>query len=100
MSGPPNEFEVPPALDERLRMMEHYRWVSERLISGWRYGIDRNDVKKTRWQITPWNSLDCPPPSASQQIAAVEKSFDEKQKDDRIVKMLIGLMKSGRLKLA
>ncbi|MDX1927723.1 MAG: NAD(P)-binding protein [Pirellulaceae bacterium] len=99
MAGESPQFSVPPLLDERIRMMEHYRWVSERLIAGWRYDTQRNDIKKTRWQITPWERLDSPPQAEIQKTAAKAGILQEKLKDERIVKMVLGLIRSGRLKV-
>jgi len=39
-----------------LAEMEHGRWVVERLEDGWNLG-ERNDEKKTRPQLIPWNEL-------------------------------------------
>lgn len=39
-----------------LAEMEHGRWVVERLEDGWTLG-ERNDEKKTRPQLIPWNEL-------------------------------------------
>jgi hypothetical protein len=99
MSKPLPNINVPPALDESLRMMEHYRWVSERLIAGWRYDSVRSNIKKTRWQITPWDGLENPPQAVVDKAAADGKELNEKLKDERIVKMVIGLIKSGLLKV-
>lgn len=77
-------------LHESLRKMEHYRWVSERLIGGWQFG-DRNDNRRrTRWQITPWERLKHPPTGGSQE--------DQQQKDEKIINLLLGLIESGILK--
>jgi TrkA-N domain len=88
-----------PTQDQQLRMMEHYRWLSERLLTGWRYDAVNNDDKKTRWQIKSWDGLDNPPQAVIDKARAKGKEVNEKTKDERIVKLLIGLMKSGRLKV-
>ncbi len=61
---------VAPTADERdsiaipeeairdLAKMEHGRWVVERTLGGWRLGSERNDKKKTRPQLIPWDELD------------------------------------------
>ena len=88
---------VSPELDEKLRMMEHYRWVAERLLAGWRYAEQRSDLRKTRWQITPWSQLDSPPQCVLDEAAAKGKIINEKMKDELIVRMLIALIQLGLL---
>ena len=82
---------------EILRRMEHYRWVSERLLAGWRYDEERSDLAKTRWQITSWNGLETPPRSVVDDAKAKGKTLKEKKKDDRIVRLVVGLIMLGRL---
>lgn len=43
-------------LSKKLAMMEHNRWMAERLISGWKYG-KRSDELRQRETITDWNKL-------------------------------------------
>ncbi len=80
---------------EILRRMEHYRWVSERLLAGWRYDERRSDLAKTRWQLTPWNGLETPPKSVVAEAKAKSKTLNEKKKDDRIVRLVVGLILLG-----
>lgn len=96
-SGTPPEFLITPDLEERLRMMEHYRWVAERLLTGWQYDEERSSVRKTRWQITPWSSLDNPPSKAIAVAKERGKSLNEKLKDELIVRMIVGLIRVGLL---
>jgi ppGpp synthetase/RelA/SpoT-type nucleotidyltranferase len=42
---------------ETLAEMEHGRWVVERLRDGWRWGEERNVLKKTSPYIIPWSKL-------------------------------------------
>jgi hypothetical protein len=85
---------VTPDLDRRLRMMEHYRWVSERLLAGWRYDEERSDTRKTRWQIRPWHFLQVPPNEDTGNI----KQESEKLKDEMIVRLLYSLLAIGLLR--
>jgi len=77
-------------LHESLRRMEHYRWVSERLIGGWQFSETNDNRLRTRWQITPWDCLKHPPTGAS--------SEDQQQKDEKTIQLLLGLIESGVLK--
>jgi voltage-gated potassium channel Kch len=97
---PQKDPENPPKLtpiDEPLRRMEHYRWAAERLLSGWRYDEMRDDVAKTRWQITSWEGLDHPPISVVEKAAQEGKKIDEKNKDASIIQLVIVLIQSGAL---
>ena len=87
----PVSVPVSPELDEKLRKMEHYRWVAERLITGWKYDHINDKPRKTRWQITPWDALDHPPASVN------STKGSEKAKDEKIVQFLLGLIESGIL---
>ncbi|MFH1676827.1 MAG: RyR domain-containing protein [bacterium] len=42
---------------ETLASMEHARWISERLLSGWMYGEKKDFEKKTDPSIIPWSEL-------------------------------------------
>lgn len=90
------ELAVSDELDEQLRKMEHYRWVAERLLAGWRYAEDRSDLRKTRWQITFWSGLDSPPQNVLEE--AKGKPINEKLKDAVIVRLLIATLVNGNLK--
>jgi hypothetical protein len=84
------------SLEEKLLSMEHYRWVSERLINGWRYDNQKPDnTAKTRWQITPWDDLD---PTLHGVITKDGKPRNEKLKDKAIVDLLMVLLRSGKLR--
>jgi hypothetical protein len=89
---------VTPDLDRRLRMMEHYRWVSERLLAGWRYDEERSDTRKTRWQIRPWHFLQVPPNEDTGNIKQDGKMESEKLKDEMIVRLLYSLLAIGLLR--
>ncbi|MEI7608538.1 MAG: RyR domain-containing protein, partial [Rhodospirillaceae bacterium] len=42
---------------ERLAEAEHRRWMSERLISGWRYGPQRDNALKIHPDLVPYDRL-------------------------------------------
>jgi hypothetical protein len=79
-------------------MMEHYRWVSERLLAGWRYDEERSDTRKTRWQIRPWHFLQVPPNEDTGNIKQDGKMESEKLKDEMIVRLLYSLLAIGLLR--
>lgn len=91
------DIKIKPELDEQLRSMEHYRWVAERLLAGWRYHEERSDIRKTRWQITSWSGLDSPPQSYIKEKRDKGQTVNEKNKDQVIVRLLIGLVQMGLL---
>lgn len=66
---------------EEPRIMEHNRWVSERLFRGWKHAEDRNNLKKQRPQICRWTPL----------------SDKEKTKDEAQIQMLVDLCLCGLL---
>jgi voltage-gated potassium channel Kch len=54
---------------ERLAIMEHNRYMAERLLDGWRYG-PRNDVAKRRPSLCPWEDL--PPEERKKDFDQIE----------------------------
>ncbi|MBX3419830.1 MAG: NAD-binding protein [Pirellulaceae bacterium] len=88
---------ISSALDENLRQMEHYRWVAERLLTGWHYAENGNKERKTRWQITPWSQLDTPPKSYIDEQTRAGNTVNEKAKDAVIVKLVVALLKLNLL---
>jgi ppGpp synthetase/RelA/SpoT-type nucleotidyltranferase len=42
---------------EEIARMEHGRWVAERVRSGWRYGAKRDNEKRLRPSLVPWDEL-------------------------------------------
>jgi voltage-gated potassium channel Kch len=64
---PGHECSLPPAdtapraLSDSMReiaaVAEHNRWVSERLLTGWRYAVSEDDIRKERPQLVPWEQL-------------------------------------------
>ncbi len=42
---------------ERFAMIEHERWVSERLAAGWRWGEVKDTVQKTNPSLVPYGEL-------------------------------------------
>ena len=49
--------EVSDDIAEVLAEMEHYRWLSERLLAGWRYGLVKDNANMLRPSIQPWATL-------------------------------------------
>ncbi|MBL8890932.1 MAG: NAD-binding protein [Planctomycetaceae bacterium] len=96
-STTPTAIVITPELEERLRMMEHYRWVAERLLTGWRFDEDNSEVNRTRWQIAPWSELDQPSASYLAEQKAKGKVVNEKIKDAKIVKLLLAAIHLGLL---
>lgn len=81
-------------MHEPLCRMEHYRWVAERLLSGWSYNEVSDDETKTRWQIRPWEGLESPPNHVVAKAEREGKKLDEKNKDARIIQLVACLIKS------
>jgi hypothetical protein len=73
----------------KLSEMEHNRWVAERLLRGWWFKRQRTD--RTRWQLTPFDCLNA-------KENPEKKHGDQREKDARIILLIIGLIGSGRLK--
>lgn len=42
---------------ERMAEMEHARWNVERLLDGWKWGEERDVIKKTSPYLVPWSDL-------------------------------------------
>ena len=42
---------------ERMAELEHERWCREREAGGWRYGLTRDDERKTTPYLVPWEQL-------------------------------------------
>jgi ppGpp synthetase/RelA/SpoT-type nucleotidyltranferase len=49
-----------PDAVERMAEMEHARWNLERLRSGWKFGIQRDDAEKIHPDLVPWRELPDP----------------------------------------
>jgi len=49
-------FTLPPESRTLLAVMEHNRWLADRLVSGWQFG-DRSDEYKLRSAIVDWSHL-------------------------------------------
>ena len=76
---------------QTLSEMEHNRWVAERLLDGWWFHQQRGE--RTRWQLTPFCSLPCQPLNPKD-----DDMKDQREKDARIILLVLGLMASGQLK--
>jgi hypothetical protein len=63
-------------------VMEHHRWVAERMLRGWVYGPTKINSAKERPQIVDWDSL----------------PDGEKYKDEKSVEIMINLCLSGLLR--
>ena len=53
----PASEEVTDSHADLLSEIEHNRWVSERLLAGWRYGPTRDNQRRLRPSVQPWGSL-------------------------------------------
>lgn len=56
-SGPPSGLKLTLEELEILARMEHDRWMAEKVQSGWRYGLPRDDAKKLHPCLVPWEEL-------------------------------------------
>ena len=66
-----------------ISKMEHNRWNAERLLRGWSYGLKKDEIKKQRPQLVPWELL---PP-------------DEEDKDHASIQILVDLCRFGAIQL-
>lgn len=71
-------LEEPPKLVESLSRLEHRAWRYERLLAGWRYGAERNDLRRIHGSIRLWGEL----PEAEKrkdvtQLESVRKALKE-----------------------
>ena len=42
---------------EQLAELESRRWIASRRSAGWRFGVQRNDLKKIHYALLPWEEL-------------------------------------------
>ena len=42
---------------ERLAQVEHARWVAQRYLAGWRYGVHRDDLRRWHPSLVEWGML-------------------------------------------
>ncbi|MBN2088150.1 NAD-binding protein, partial [candidate division KSB1 bacterium] len=68
---------------EILAKMEHNRWKAERLLKGWTYAPERDDVNKKHPCIVPWEDL----------------PEDERDKDRQQVRDIPNILKKVKLKI-
>jgi hypothetical protein len=52
-----DNFQFTPEEIEQLAIMEHDRWMEERLAAGWRYGKEKNVQEKISPYLVPWEEL-------------------------------------------
>jgi hypothetical protein len=53
----PKMHEFSPDEVEKLAIMEHERWLQEKLATGWRYGPERDDARKLSPSLVPYEQL-------------------------------------------
>ncbi|GAB2959063.1 hypothetical protein GCM10027280_54780 [Micromonospora polyrhachis] len=56
--GPGAEHVLADHEIERLAVLEHQRWVTERVATGWRYADSRDDARRLHPALSTWESLD------------------------------------------
>ena len=69
--------------EEELARVEHYRWMTWRLLDGWQYGKERNPVLKRHPDIVPYEHLAKP----------------TQEKDKAIIRALPKLLNAGCLRI-
>lgn len=74
----------------KLSEMEHNRWIAERLLDGWWFHPARGE--RSRWQLTPFSSL-----ASMNNKPKSGDVRDQREKDARIIMLVLGLMATGRL---
>ena len=42
---------------EKLAQIEHCRWMEEKFMNGWRYGVFRDDERRLHPDLVPWSDL-------------------------------------------
>lgn len=81
----PTELQVTPEQYQALLAMEHYRWVSERLLGGWRYHPNKGDRPRNPGKLHP-------------ELIPFSSLSESAQKKDQVsVDLLLGLCRSGKL---
>ena len=68
---------------EKLSKQEHRRWVTERTLSGWRYGKETDRVKRISKDLIPWDSLD----------------DEAKEKDRNHIRVYADILRQANLKI-
>jgi hypothetical protein len=55
--GPGDEYALAEPEVERLAVLEHQRWVAERVGTGWRYADSRDDARQLHPALGAWENL-------------------------------------------
>ncbi|MEV4630821.1 RyR domain-containing protein [Micromonospora sp. NPDC049523] len=55
--GPGEEYTLTEPDITRLAVLEHRRWVAERIAAGWRYGEPRDDDRRLHPALVAWEKL-------------------------------------------
>ena len=75
LAAPVDPAQLPSEMMDRLARIEHRRWLTERILRGWRYGPVRDDSRRLHPSIVDFDAL----------------SADEKAKDARAAAALLRL---------
>lgn len=55
--GPDTEYALADSDIERLAVLEHERWLADRVAAGWRYADDRDDDRRLHPALVGWETL-------------------------------------------
>ncbi len=53
----PQEITLPAEAVEALAQSEHERWMAQRLLAGWSYGPERDNLRRLHPSLLPWERL-------------------------------------------
>ena len=53
----PREIDLRPEAVEALAQSEHERWMAQRLLAGWSYGPERDNLRRLHPSLVPWERL-------------------------------------------
>lgn len=57
IAGDPRPISFTAQEVERLAQVEHARWVAQRYLAGWRYGVQRDDLRRCHPSMVAWDML-------------------------------------------